>query len=165
MLICPACQHPNSESSVYCEQCGGMLDALQKTPRIDLERFMNQPGWGNARLAEAQVIVLRALGTDAEFSLHLEPDAPLTLGRSDDPVLNEAFVNLAECGRSARGVSRKHIRLSIQDQLLRIEDLESTNGSFVNGKRLAPFQPALLRDGDEIRLGQLRLHVLFVSQP
>ncbi len=164
MAICPSCQHDNSESNVYCERCGALLDAHQKTPRIDVEHFMNQPGWGKARLAEAQLVILRALGTEAEFNLHLQPDSPLILGRSENLVLSDAFVNLLECGQAARGVSRKHIRLSVRDQLLRIEDLGSTNGSFVNGKRLAAHQPVLLRDGDEIRLGQLRLHVLFVSQ-
>ena len=38
-----------------------------------------------------------------------------------------------------------------------------TNGTFLNGQRLVPNQPRILRDGDEIRLGHLVLYVRFVK--
>jgi pSer/pThr/pTyr-binding forkhead associated (FHA) protein len=36
-----------------------------------------------------------------------------------------------------------------------LEDLNSTNGSFLNEARLAPGQPVPLQNGDQIRLGTL----------
>jgi len=39
------------------------------------------------------------------------------------------------------------------------EDLDSTNGSFLNGQKLQPRQPQPLKTGDELRLGKLILRV------
>src|SRR5512138_1781232 len=49
-------------------------------------------------------------------------------------------------------VSRKHARLNFQGGKYVIEDLGSTNGTFVNGQRLA--SPAVLKSGDVISLGE-----------
>lgn len=49
-------------------------------------------------------------------------------------------------------ISRKHSRLSFQGGKYVIEDLGSTNGTFVNGQRLAG--PAVLKPGDVVSLGE-----------
>ena len=52
-------------------------------------------------------------------------------------------------------VSRRHARISMRDGNYLIEDLGSTNGTFVNrGRRLAPGDRCLLKDGDEIIVGK-----------
>jgi pSer/pThr/pTyr-binding forkhead associated (FHA) protein len=51
------------------------------------------------------------------------------------------------------GVSRQHARLAIMGDVATLEDLGSKNGTFVAGERLS--SPRVLRDGDEIRLGQV----------
>jgi FHA domain len=58
---------------------------------------------------------------------------------------NEVFVNEAE-------VSRRHARLTLQTGNYLLEDLGSTNGTFVNGQRL--MGPRLLQPGDTILLGE-----------
>jgi ABC transport system ATP-binding/permease protein len=50
------------------------------------------------------------------------------------------------------GVSRRHAAISIQGNQCTLEDLGSSNGTFLNGERLS--QPRRLRNGDVIRLGQ-----------
>lgn len=50
-------------------------------------------------------------------------------------------------------VSRRHARINIVDGVATIEDLGSTNGTYVGGRWLAT--PAALMDGDEIRLGSV----------
>ncbi|MBX6314286.1 MAG: GGDEF domain-containing protein [Isosphaeraceae bacterium] len=51
-------------------------------------------------------------------------------------------------------VSRRHAALrSDGDGRVWLTDLGSTNGTFVNGRRLVPHQPVLLRDGDRLRFG------------
>jgi DNA-binding winged helix-turn-helix (wHTH) protein len=52
-------------------------------------------------------------------------------------------------------VSRHHARIRIKGQIATIEDLESKNGTFLRGERLAA--PSLLTDGDELRLGSVPL--------
>jgi DNA-binding winged helix-turn-helix (wHTH) protein len=53
------------------------------------------------------------------------------------------------------GISRLHARITVVGDGAVLEDLGSTNGTFVAGERLDAPRP--LQDGDEIRLGPLRL--------
>ena len=59
-------------------------------------------------------------------------------------------------------VSRKHARIIFKDNRHFLEDLGSTNGTFVNrGRRLIPGNPYPLKEGDEIIVGKtfLRFHI------
>ncbi len=59
-------------------------------------------------------------------------------------------------------VSRKHARIIFKDGQYFLEDLGSTNGTFVNrGRRLIPGSPHLIKDDDEIIVGKtfLRFHI------
>lgn len=66
----------------------------------------------------------------------------LTIGRDSS---NGVAINDAE-------VSRKHSRLTFQGGKFVIDDLGSTNGTFVNGQRLAG--PVVLKAGDVVSLGE-----------
>ena len=66
----------------------------------------------------------------------------LTIGRDSS---NGVAINDAE-------VSRRHSRLTFQGGKYVIEDLGSTNGTFVNGQRLAG--PVVLKAGDVVSLGE-----------
>jgi DNA-binding winged helix-turn-helix (wHTH) protein len=50
-------------------------------------------------------------------------------------------------------VSRRHARIVVTAQETTIEDLDSKNGTLVNGSRIA--QRVVLKDGDEIHVGSL----------
>jgi hypothetical protein len=65
-----------------------------------------------------------------------------TIGRE---VGSDVFINEAE-------VSRRHARLTLQAGNFLLEDLGSTNGTFVNGQRL--MGPRVLQPGDSILLGE-----------
>jgi hypothetical protein len=56
-------------------------------------------------------------------------------------------------------VSRRHARLFLQNNTYILEDLGSTNGTSVNGQRLAA--PYVLRPGDSVVFGE---HVAFVLE-
>lgn len=51
-------------------------------------------------------------------------------------------------------VSRRHVRFSRNGDRLSVEDLNSSNGTSVNGRRLTAFQSTALDAGDRIRLGE-----------
>jgi len=42
-----------------------------------------------------------------------------------------------------------------------VEDLGSANGTFVNGRRLAPQTPTAIEDSDELKCGTLLIRVEF----
>lgn len=52
-------------------------------------------------------------------------------------------------------VSRLHARIYVEDHVIYLEDLNSTNGTFKNGLRLQPYEKRRLEEGDEVRFGKL----------
>ncbi len=79
-------------------------------------------------------------GPLAGMSFELDK-AELILGR--DPSV-DILINSPD-------VSRRHARLVRTEQGYQLEDLGSSNGTFVNGNQLAA--PLMLKNGDEVRLG------------
>jgi pSer/pThr/pTyr-binding forkhead associated (FHA) protein len=66
----------------------------------------------------------------------------ITIGRDS---VNEVVINDAE-------ISRRHARLTFQGGKYVLEDLGSTNGTFVNGQRLAG--PRVLKPGEVVSFGE-----------
>jgi pSer/pThr/pTyr-binding forkhead associated (FHA) protein len=58
-------------------------------------------------------------------------------------------------------VSRKHARIALQEGTISIEDLGSTNGTFVNGEKV---QQGTLREGDRVLIGTNILKVVLAPQ-
>jgi hypothetical protein len=56
-------------------------------------------------------------------------------------------------------VSRRHTHLRIHQDALLIRDLDSRNGTRVNGTALAPGEERPLRAGDIIEIGDTRIHL------
>lgn len=98
---------------------------------------------------------LLVAGTTTTFDL--AGKANVVLGREDAPSNSFPDVDLTPYGAEEGGVSRLHARLIQSGDTWTIEDLESTNSTFVNHKRIAPKTPTPLNDGDEIRLGRVDL--------
>lgn len=88
--------------------------------------------------ASAKLIVRFGPHPSQEYPL---PQHTVTIGR--EPI-NDIVMNDPE-------VSRRHTRISFRDEGYVIEDLGSTNGTFVNGRRLVGATP--LHHGDIIDLG------------
>lgn len=94
-------------------------------------------------------------GTTTTFDL--VGKALVVVGREDAPSNSFPDIDLTPFGAEEGGVSRLHARLAQSGDAWTIEDLESTNFTFVNRKRIAPKTPTPLNDGDEIRLGRVGL--------
>ena len=59
-------------------------------------------------------------------------------------------------------VSRVHCRIDMIDEEFYITDLESMNGTYVNGKRLIPNQKYPIRENDMISLADVDFKVVTV---
>jgi pSer/pThr/pTyr-binding forkhead associated (FHA) protein len=81
----------------------------------------------------------------------------LILGRSD--AKNTPYVDLAPYGGLELGVSREHAVIDYSLDAAAITDLGSTNGTYLNSKKLQPFQTRILRYGDELRLSKLIIYI------
>lgn len=88
---------------------------------------------------------LKAMNT-ALATKHFPIDRDVVLGRS-----NECDITLG-----VAHLSRRHARLRLVDKQLEVEDLRSSNGTFVNGTKV---EKSLLRDGDELRFDTLSFSV------
>lgn len=53
-------------------------------------------------------------------------------------------------------ISRMHVRIDRREDGFYLTDLRSTNGTFLNGSRLAVNRPYLLKEGDEVILADLK---------
>jgi pSer/pThr/pTyr-binding forkhead associated (FHA) protein len=53
------------------------------------------------------------------------------------------------------GISRRHARLIVEGGNYFVEDLDSTNFTFVNKQKLAPKTRQAVKDGDEVRFGRV----------
>ena len=69
-----------------------------------------------------------------------------------------------ECDLRPRSesVSRKHSVITITDSQVTIRDLESKNGTFVNGERITGSRG--LQDGDQLRIGPMEFELQIDSQ-
>ena len=90
--------------------------------------------------------ILREPDANDPLTFRLGPGAIKTIGRAPraDFVVDAALV------------SRLHCRISATDDALEVVDLSSTNGTFVNDRRV---KKAQLADGDRLRVGRIELRV------
>ena len=91
--------------------------------------------------------ILHAADSEAgPITFRVSPGATKTVGRASraDFILEAALV------------SRLHCRLEAGTENLEVVDLDSTNGTFVNDKRV---ERARLASGDRLRIGRVELKV------
>lgn len=56
------------------------------------------------------------------------------------------------------GISRTHVRISLTEQGLEVTDMNSTNGTAINGEAFSPYHPCMiLQSGDTLTLGDVIL--------
>jgi hypothetical protein len=94
-------------------------------------------------------------------------DEPVVLGRRGAPGQTRPYglLDLSHLGAEKRGVSRQHCQLERQGAHLFIADLNSTNGTYLNGTRLTAYMPYRLADGDRLILSTLHCTVVFITAP
>ncbi|HEV7643597.1 MAG TPA: FHA domain-containing protein [Pyrinomonadaceae bacterium] len=112
-----------------------------------------------AKNVHAKLIIERGSAVGTEFSLSTN-EAYIGRWDADNGIFPD--VDLDAHDPEAK-VSRRHARITFKDGTYSVEDLGSTNGTFINrGRRLLPGNPNILKDGDEIIVGKtfLRFHVV-----
>jgi len=106
------------------------------------------------------VSVLLVLQPDKrEFQLNGKRE--YVLGRWEPGSSHRPDLDLAELHGMERGVSRRHGRLKFDGRFMFYTDLNSSNGSRLNGERLRPDIPMLIKDGDELTLGKMIFRIYY----
>jgi hypothetical protein len=116
------------------------------------------PYWGNSFLGRAARLQLDVEGYgDTPIQTYIEDE--LIIGRMVPGTPDQPDIDLTPFGAVIQGVSRRHVLIIKEGNLLKVADLASTNGTYLNGVRLQPRQPRQLRTGDRLSLGQLVIKV------
>ena len=152
-VYCPECGFQNPESANYCSKCGALLvkdeGGAETTQTYTPEEIADEEGPLDEITAEGPALVVRSGGGRA--GEHFIPQGDrTTIGRSPD---NDIFLDDVT-------VSRKHAVVLESNGELRIEDLGSLNGTFVNRRRID--SATRLESGDEVQIGKYRLS--FISK-
>lgn len=161
--ICPSCKLRNRPGAILCAFCGatlsGPLQETQQTDRLDETEYVPE-----AEIQPVNVSIVPNVG----LGIYLENTAPVTIMREDELILGrQAYgtgslvIDLVPFGAIQMGVSRQHALIRRTDNGYEVIDLNSTNGTWVNGKRLNPDSPRPLSSGDILRLGRLNLLILY----
>ncbi len=85
------------------------------------------------------------------------PDGPIESYRLNKSTIAVGRSSGNDIVLDTTAVSRYHITLTFTDQQVLLEDLESVNGTYVDGVRLMAHKPFILRGGEEVQLGDIRL--------
>ncbi|WP_119067585.1 FHA domain-containing protein [Aggregatilinea lenta] len=163
--VCVNCKTVNTEDATYCYACGHILPAgLQALATHNLpqsQHLQPQMRWGTAYFGDKSSIIIRIRHTNDQLETRFAYEC--VIGRAGGDASPD--IDLTPFGAMAMGVSRRHVKLVRQSATIMVQDLDSVNGSFLNGKRLFPFQPRVLRNEDELVLGKLALRISFQRKP
>ncbi|MGZ9164488.1 MAG: FHA domain-containing protein [Anaerolineales bacterium] len=165
MIICSNCQHKNVAGAMYCAECGAQLDGVETliTQAITDEQIESELKRKGPR-PEAPVIP-----ANSWLSLHLMDSGKIlplasrnefTLGRLSEgqPIMPD--IDLTPYQAYASGVSRLHAVVKRDVNRVMVMDLGSSNGTYLNGRRLNPHTEESLNHGDIVALGKLKIQVL-----
>jgi hypothetical protein len=158
---CPNCQQTNAALALFCVQCGAALPAPDENPMVMADLLA-------ARLKTVAQQVSEAYQQDLQVgSLVLyipAEDAAIVLKQTDKLVLGRTgasagstHYDLSAYNAYLLGVSRRHATVSYTPQGYTMMDMGSANGTWVNSRRLTPHVPHVIKNGDQIWLGQLIL--------
>jgi hypothetical protein len=194
MITCERCKNENLDGAQYCDDCGAPLrpNARSRPDKDATEaNFFKADGngqngfhspaavpqpelaagkaaaalnlsssGGSKEKAHAKLVIERGRSVGKQFMLSAEESQ---IGRWDADGGVFPDVDLDSDDPEAK-VSRRHARITMVEGKHFVEDLGSTNGTFVNrGKRLSPGTRQPLNDGDEIIVGKTFLRFRLVK--
>jgi hypothetical protein len=155
---CNFCHHDNRAGVYFCEECGKAIGSAATKYftgqlRDGTDEFPKQSDFRPPRGAAISHDSITFQIGDEHLGIDLKDN--ILIGRADPTSSRQPDVDLNPYDAVELGVSRRHAKIERNGNILSLIDLNSSNGTFVNGRRLASGQGYILRDGDEIRIGKL----------
>ncbi len=171
MVVCPVCGHVNMYGVLVCARCFTLLSASSRdsdgsdTPQWQTtgnvpEEFRTARRAARRFSPVAPNTIALVIG-DHDAPLVIEVRNQVLLGRHTPGGTSQPDIDLSPYRAFVKGVSRLHAVIHRMEHCLSIEDLGSTNGSWLNNIRLIPFAARPLQPGDLILLSQLQITVYF----
>jgi pSer/pThr/pTyr-binding forkhead associated (FHA) protein len=169
MPACLTCGYENLVTATVCVHCHRSLiengdDVIPRRPTLleTISKSSARTAVQNIRAPRPDAIVLY-IENIAE-PIIVDGAKQVILGRCTPDITAQIGVDLEPFSGAERGVSRTHAAIRCTNYGLEIEDLASTNGTWLNDDKLAAFMPRPLRSGDHVRLGLLEISVYLRGQ-
>jgi pSer/pThr/pTyr-binding forkhead associated (FHA) protein len=168
VIKCPFCQATHVANTLFCNECGNYLrrDEGRKTDPLDTSKMAEGEASGSDEVdvavpttpdASPKAIQLRIGAKKRELEVSLAKT--IHLGRVDPTSNVFPEIYFDNDVDAAKSVSRRHARIMKEGATVVIEDLASINGTYVNGKRLDPYIPEPIQDGDTVYLGKVAVEL------
>lgn|ERR1700690_2740034 len=165
--FCPSCERENRVEEIVCEHCGKPFESASenysKTIDVDQEtQFLSSDLEEQIQKANTEApsegIAIYVLGPLRPIEIRLENI--FVIGRLVD-AKQEKVVDLTPYHAFILGVSRRHLMVQRSGNGCEVMDLDSRNGTWVNGQRLEPEIPFAVKSGTQIRLGNMHIFIFF----
>lgn len=166
MIECPYCGHKHRPGTLFCSECGLYLPTggplrtdLLTEDELATSQTKCAVGEPVKETDEALLVPLHIKVLPTGRQVQLPSKAEVHIGRLD--IAHGIFpdLDLTPDGGLEGGVSRRHCKIHQRSPTYLVEDVGSANGTFLNGKRLTPYLPHVLKDGDELQLGHIKLEI------
>jgi hypothetical protein len=165
MIVCSNCNHTNMTGAMFCTECGASLGGADSltTQTIKADN-LNVAVKNKVDLPIPPTVALKNWVTlhllDTGQVLPLAERSEFTLGRISEgqPIMPD--IDLSPYQAYANGVSRLHAVIKREASHIFLMDLDSANGTYINGKRLNPNVEHTLKNGDVVALGKLKIQIL-----
>jgi hypothetical protein len=164
--VCPVCKNKNELEALVCGQCGAaledpFLDPGAKTKTTDMPALLPESirDWpiDEAMVPEGGIAVY----VEGAFNpAYMDSQGEFVIGRKMRTT-SEALLDLAPLGGYHLGLSRRHAIIRRAEHGYEVLDLGSVNGTWLNDERLVPHKSYPLASGSHLRLGRMRLFVLY----
>lgn len=156
-MKCPTCGTENDASAAFCDHCGASLTSTTPLPSGGAPPTKPQPATPPPppeTVSDPVVPCRLALGS-RQIVAPLKKE--IVVGRADAATAWNPDVDLAPYGGTKdAGVSRKHVKIAWQKGWV-LEDLNSTNGTYLRGQRLVPGKRTPIRNGEVLQVGKLQI--------
>jgi hypothetical protein len=170
MIECPSCGRKHRPGTLFCSECGVYLPTggpLRTEPLPDEELPVSRANpWVSEQVDEDKTtptpLYLKILETDRQ--IRLPSSTEVHVGRLDAAHGIFPDLDLTTDGGLEGGVSRRHCKIHQRGATYLVEDVGSANGTFLNGQRLTPYLPHVLKDKDELQLGTVKMQVVLQEE-
>lgn len=167
--ICTQCGFRNGPENRFCGKCGRPLQPAVESSATEIALPPVRPGPTMPYAQPVKVVKQPTVTAQVRFAngavVQLSGSQDFFVGRTDPPGGWFPAIDMAAHGGEAGGVSRKHARLFFKDATAYVEDLGSTNGTFLNENRLPANMPRRVQNGDNLRFGRVQVSFTMNENP
>lgn len=169
MVKCPFCHTTQVTNTIFCSECGRYVLKDENAETLQIAEI----SWKGDREASIETdstiqlqpepVAVRLKIDEMQREIEIPLKKSILLGRVAPAANIFPEVDLS-CNGTTKNVSRRHARIVKRREEVIVEDLDSLNGTYINGRKLAPFWPTVLQDGDILQLGNLLIEIELLKQ-